>query len=276
MEIPDFDTFDVECEREAIGSSVKSIRAILDTLRAKPGLVTAYAKFTNVPADIAKQKFRKGCQQLYDAATQLLIVTVPGLAHDTAVGKFTWFFTTSCQTAGIELVIPTSSARVHGVQGYKEPDGSWSPEEVPTGRNPIWPSVVLEVGLSESRRKLRADAAWWLANANSAGQVNVVILISINRAVAEIIFESVVLEQPPTHLRGGRKQSRLQTRQSIKVTRPPGGTSQPITTVPSTLPFTITFEEIMCRSPIPPEADMAIPIAALEGIARNVWKAQGL
>ncbi|KAJ5491681.1 hypothetical protein N7539_003248 [Penicillium diatomitis] len=274
MEEPEFDCFDVECEREATGSSIKAIRAILDTIRAKPGLVTAYVKFTNVPPDIAKQKFRKGCRQLYDAVTQLLIVTVPGLAHDTAVGKFTWFFTTCCQRAGIELVIPTSSARVYEGQSCKEPDCSWYPEDTPVDRNTTWPSVILEVGLSESTRKLRADAAWWLAK--SAGQVNVVILISINCAVAEITFESVVLEQPPIYLRGGRRQYRLQTRQSITVTRPPGGASQPVTTVPSTLPFTITFEEIMRRSPIPPEADMAIPIAALEGIARNVWKAQGL
>ncbi|EPS29982.1 hypothetical protein PDE_04932 [Penicillium oxalicum 114-2] len=276
MERPEFDSFDVECEREAIGSSVKSIRAILETLYAKPGLVTAYAKFTNVPPDVAEKKFRKGCRQLYDAATRLLIVTVLGLAHHTAAGTFAWFFTISCQTARIELVAPTASARVYGAQGYKEPDGSWSPEEVPAGRNPIWPSVVLEVGLSESRRKLRADAAWWLTN--SAGQVNVVILIFINRAVAEIVFESVVLQQPPTSLdlRSGRRQCQLETRQSITVTRPPGGVNQPITTSPDTLPFTITFEELMCRSPLPPEADMAIPIAALEGIARNVWKAQGL
>ncbi|KAJ5469261.1 hypothetical protein N7539_008879 [Penicillium diatomitis] len=64
MKTPGFDSFDleVECEREVTGSLVKPIQARLDTLRAKPGLVTAYAKFTNVPPDVAKQKLIKGCR----------------------------------------------------------------------------------------------------------------------------------------------------------------------------------------------------------------------
>ncbi|EPS27739.1 hypothetical protein PDE_02683 [Penicillium oxalicum 114-2] len=272
---PEFDNFDVVCQKEAIGSSARAMRAILNQLRARPGLVTTYAKFTNVPPEIAELKLSKGCRQLYDAGNRYLLITVPGVPHERAVGQFQTFLTLSLEAAGIVLLVVNGvSGRVEGTQSSKEPDGSWFPKSIPPGRSRTWPSVVLEVGVSESRKKLRADATWWLAN--SQGEVNIVILISINRTIAEVIFESVVLEQPPIYMRNGRRQYRPHTRQSIKVTRLPGGAGQPVTTVPSTSPLTITIEEIMCRPPNPTEANPVIPISLLEAIAGDIWDAQGL
>lgn len=41
-----------------------------------------------------------------------------------------------------------------------------------------WPSLVLEIGMSESLPQLRADASWWYPN--SDGNIRLVILIHAN------------------------------------------------------------------------------------------------
>ncbi|CAI7655832.1 unnamed protein product [Penicillium glandicola] len=252
----DLDCFDVNFAVDAIGSSARGIRSILARLRKTPNLVTAYAKLTNVPPDVADLSLSKGCRQMYNPDTRYMIVTIPGKPHDAVVDTF-WSLTT---------------ARIQGMVCSKEPDGSWTPENLPLGRSDTWPTVVLEVGVSESKKKLRADAAWWLAN--SDGQVHVVIIISVNQTMAEVTFETIVLQQPPTYMRNGRRQYRPEIRQSIVVSR--GGPGEPITTVPNTSPLIITLEEVLCRPANPPETDPVIPISSLERIASAAWRWQRL
>jgi len=275
MDTTDHDCFDIEVMKEAVGSSTKSIRSILAGLRKSPNLVTAYAKFTNVPPDVAKLNLSKGCRQMYNPDTRGMIVTIPGKPHDAIVGEVNIQFGDATYVANMRGTFwSMTTARNQGAVCSKEPDGQWAPRNLPPGRSDKWPSIVLEVGASESKTKLRADAAWWLAN--SDGQVHVVITISLNPTVAEVTFETIVLQQPPTYMRHNRRQYRAQTRQSIVVSRPPGGPSQPITTTPNTLPLLITFQEVVCRPPIPPEADPVIPITSLEEIACAAWRWQGL
>lgn len=166
----------MECAVEAIGSSARSIRSILSRLRSTPNLVTAYAKFTNVPPDVANLKLSKGCRQLYNPDTRAMIVTIPGRPHDAIVGELQSEFNRAILFANLgRTLCSLTTARVEGNICSKEPDGSWIPEQLPPGRNDRWPTIVLEVGVSESKKKLRADAAWWLAS--SQGQVHVVIII---------------------------------------------------------------------------------------------------
>lgn len=275
MDTTDLDCFDVEFVVEAIGSSARAIRSILAHLKKTPNLVTAYAKFTNVRPDVAKLSLSKGCRQMYNPETRGMIVTIPGKPHDAVTGELNSQFAVTAYLANMrDTFWSLTTARIQGTLCSKEPDGSWTPKDLPLGRSDTWPAIVLEVGVSESRKKLRADAAWWLAN--SEGQVHVVIIISVNRTVAEVTFESIVLQQPPTYMRHGRRQYRPETRQSIVVSRAPGGPGQPITTVPNTSPMIITLEEVLCRPPNPPETDPVIPISSLEMIASAVWRWQGL
>jgi hypothetical protein len=51
---------------------------------------------------------------------------------------------------------------------------------------------MLEVGVLELYRKLRADAEWWLKN--SRGDVKLVIIVSISRETPDIKFETVALD----------------------------------------------------------------------------------
>ncbi|CDM27064.1 unnamed protein product [Penicillium roqueforti FM164] len=105
-----------------------------------------------------------------------MIVTIPGRPHDAIVGELQSEFNRAILFANLgRTLCSLTTARVEGNICSKEPDGSWIPEQLPPGRNDRWPTIVLEVGVSESKKKLRADAAWWLAS--SQGQVHVVIII---------------------------------------------------------------------------------------------------
>lgn len=98
------------------------------------------------------------------------------------------------------------------------------------------------------------------------------IIISINRTVARVTFETIMLEQPPTYMPNGQRRYRTEIRQSIVVSRAQGGPDQPITTVPDTSPLIITLEEVLCRPPNAPETDPLIPISSLERIASAAWR----
>ncbi|KAF9238426.1 hypothetical protein DTO013E5_10091 [Penicillium roqueforti] len=264
MDLTDLDLacFDVECAVETIGSSAYAILSILARLQSAPDLVTEYAKFTNVPPDIAELILSNEYRQLYDRHTRSLIVTIPGRPHDALVGELHLVMAVSlANMRRTEWSLTT--ARVEGGICAKEPDGSWIPRELPPGRSEKWPTVILEVGVSEAKKKLRADADWWLAN--SEGQVHVVITIAVSRTVPEVTFETVVLEQPPTYIMGQRRYV-TQVRQSIVVFRPPGG---PITAVPDISPLIITLQQV-------PETDPVIPIPSLESIASAAWRWQEL
>ena len=60
----------------------------------------------------------------------------------------------------------------------KEADATFFPGHPAAGVSVSWPSLVLEVGLSESLSQLRTDAHWWYANSHH--QTQLVILISAN------------------------------------------------------------------------------------------------
>src|SRR5436190_12644181 len=71
--------------------------------------------------------------------------------------------------------------------GGKQPDASFIPFTLPTSRSRRWPSVVDEVGYTQSNTHLRMTARWWIGN--SPGDAKIVILIFINQLRTEIGFE---------------------------------------------------------------------------------------
>jgi hypothetical protein len=91
-----------------------------------------------------------------------------------------------------QSIRPLGSKTIQGVFCGKEADGEYGLAQPVPGRNPKWPTVVVEVGVSESYRKLRADAQWWLTN--SRGDVKLVIIVSVSRKTPNIKFETVALD----------------------------------------------------------------------------------
>jgi len=70
--------------------------------------------------------------------------------------------------------------------GRKEADSAFRPESSrPTRAH--WPTLVVETGVSQSLSQLRVAANWWLCN--SWGNVNIVLLFSIDEENREILIE---------------------------------------------------------------------------------------
>lgn len=273
MNTTDSDCFDVDFAIEAIGSSATAIRSIIDRSGRTSPPTTHYIKFTNVPPKTADMKFSKACRQMYNSDNRVLIVTVLSGPHEVAsrlIDRSLYNAITAANISNREY-LPSGSDRVVGIRCSKEPDGSFYPNTSPPPGIQAWPTIVVEVGLSESKRKLRADAAWWIAN--SEGQVNVVITVSIHKSAAEVVFEAIVLVHPVPTLRNGRRQYASTVRQSIVVSRQPGGQNQLISTTPHT-PLKISCEELLRRPAVPPETDPDILVRDLEEIAWLIWQRQ--
>jgi len=89
---------------------------------------------------------------------------------------------------------PMRSARCKTPTRGKEPDSSYKPQLVrPTIDG--WPTLVLEIGVSEPLADLQEDAKWWLAN--SEKNVNTVILIFVDRENEYLIFQKWEIVEVP-------------------------------------------------------------------------------
>ncbi|KAJ5486491.1 hypothetical protein N7530_000791 [Penicillium desertorum] len=127
------------------------------------------------------------------------------------------------------------------------------------GRNPKWPTVVVEVGVSESYRELRADAQWWLTNSRS--DVKLVIIVSVSRKTPNIKFETVALD-PTRYV--------PKIRQTITASRDANNPNSQITIRPA-VALAIGFEELFCRQPVPPEHNIDLSPYELGEISTDVW-----
>jgi hypothetical protein len=114
-----------------------------------------------------------------DGLETLIVKLMPSLAHESTA--WTFFSNVLAKIAAlpghsVNSVVATGATRfnVPG-QGSKEADAGIRP--VTRGRD-AWPSVVFEVGYSETLAALRTEARWWLLN--SAGQTKMVIIIKIS------------------------------------------------------------------------------------------------
>ena len=130
--------------------------------------------------DNQRHRLGKTSRFQHDEAEGLLIVKVmPSVLHEMAhlnLIKGIYSQMVSMQM-GLGNLVAVGSARFKGKSTSKEGDSAFKP--LGLRRNSTdWPTIVFETGLSESRCKLRADAAWWLSN--SDGDVKIVVSISNN------------------------------------------------------------------------------------------------
>lgn len=123
------------------------------------------------------------------ADIDLLIVKVmPSVAHHTACGLLSEDFRFKLQAMGVPRgeFVPIGSARYQGSRSFREPNAGYKPLPA-RGLVSDWPTIVFEVGLSESLSQLRTDAEWWLVN--SGGQVMIALTISLKAALSVIHIE---------------------------------------------------------------------------------------
>jgi hypothetical protein len=131
-------------------------------------------------------------------------------------------------------LVPIGAGRFSGMLSSKEGDTSFKPRSLRPQQNG-WPTIVIEAGLSESRNRLRTDAAWWLTN--SHGEVNIIILIVIMKSTQFLRLEKwCAVGGPVTRANPNRKMVN-----ELEITPIPGTPGYAVTGAPLVLEFEKIF-----------------------------------
>ncbi|KAJ6180157.1 hypothetical protein N7519_010618 [Penicillium mononematosum] len=276
---PEVEHSDLECFKalpddtvQAIGSTESAIWKIIRENQETTDVVK-YKRFTNVPSALADKFYLHGTRQMFNRSTRYMIIKLLTGAHETASRGLGGAVQHEIINMGLRQSIrPLGSKPIEGVFCRKQADEAYGLRQPVPGRNPKWPTVVVEVGVLESYRKLRADAEWWLTN--SRGDVNLVIIVSVSRRTPNIKFETVALDPTVNSLRHQRPRYVPMIRQTITVSRVANNPNSQITIRPA-VALTIGFEELFCRQPVPPEHNIDLSPYKLGEISTDVWGEQG-
>lgn len=145
----------------------------------------------------------------YEDGDLLVVKIMPSGAHETAHLEFWAQCSYKLFSMGCQKELKHKGATTYtsvDLRSRKQADSSLKP--VKRGGADDWPTIVFESGVSESLRRLRVDAKWWLMN--SGGEVNIVILISINKAENKIAVEKWCLAMPALPLPATRSANNSQ------------------------------------------------------------------
>ncbi|KGO74461.1 hypothetical protein PITC_021550 [Penicillium italicum] len=121
----------------------------------------------------------------YSPSLQILILTIPSQPHEEAASDFEALIVRRAGEMNVNRRIAKCGATlVDTPERNKQADRSWKPAR--QGRE--FPTVVLEVGFSETSLKLERDIAWWING--SKGEVRMGITIDIKRGSHSIEIKS--------------------------------------------------------------------------------------
>jgi len=117
-----------------------------------------------------------------------------------------------------------------------------------------WPSLVIECGVSESKRRLRADASWWLQN--SQEEVKIVLVVKVSEGDRKIKLEQWEMDTEPnpqaTQDRPNGSRTSLTRTQKITIVSPLGSGAV------ATAPLSLNFNKIFLRDPDPAKGEKEI------------------
>lgn len=222
----------------------------------------------------------------------ILLRIMIGEQHENVVGKFSAFFPSAMTIAGLPVEgdrwNPTAAAAKQGAYCAKEPDYSMVPVQHPLSTSVSrWPSLVIEVGMSQSHRSLQGDAQWWFEN--SSHHTRLVLLFNIHKDPFWVDVELWSAPDDP-HPRPGlptrqnatpdpdhpeqfksRKETRpLSVTQALRVT---GGV---VTLVKgSGLDISLDYELLMREGRPTGQADIVITQKMLQSICKEVPSSSG-
>lgn len=138
----------------------------------------------------------------------------------------------------------------------KQADCCWSP----TSSTDTMPSLVVEVGLSESTRQLALSARHWLETLSSVG---IMVTITINCKRPEIILHRWELGS----LAYGERTMTFVT----------GESGMDVSTITTTTQLELPFGKLLACAPCQPlERCLVTPEQKLRCFAEDIWRAQGL
>ncbi len=217
----------------------------------------------------------RGVRLTWYSDVETLIIKVPTEAHDQAAASFGGYVDHTARNMGVANI----ERRVVGTATYhavlpartvsKQPDWGMKPQNLrPHGR---FPTIVLEVGFSETLTQLRKDARLWFAMSN---EVQIVILIAIRAAKNNIIFEKwamapTLANQPVTRNAPAQVP---QCEQSITITRTPqANNTYTLAITAGMAPLTLEFNKLFLRQPVGGEQDIDFTQADLFDVAQSAF-----
>lgn len=126
----------------------------------------------------------------------LLFITVPGGAHEGFLGEFFSLFDAALRNVGIKHLwdhrMATTFKSPNGI--VKEGDFTGNPR-LSSGPGREWPTIVLEIGRSQTIQSLRMDMQLWFHESQHA--VKIVLLAKLNRGDHSILIEKYTEELAP-------------------------------------------------------------------------------
>jgi len=126
----------------------------------------------------------------------LIVKLLPGIVEGVAKGGFATLFNIKCTGMGLLWRLKQlGSAAYEGLESSKEADYIWIPSPLRHFSCDDWPTLVLECGLSKLIERLEIEAGWWFHN--SAGDVRIVILISVSHADKKVWIDQWELSTAP-------------------------------------------------------------------------------
>ncbi|KXG52013.1 uncharacterized protein PGRI_082970 [Penicillium griseofulvum] len=182
---------------------------------------------------------------------------MPTTVHEVATTQFQSILQSWIQQGdgnGNYPVMCTLGASVRGTTGKtKRPDCSWVPAH--TGLSTHYPSIIVEVAWTETRKKLENDMQWWLTKTD--GQVNVVLSVTVQRR-GKIIVEE-----------WGIKRNSVVPVQTMQIVRKPASNDQKVEGH-----LSLNFEDIHRRQKTQGNTDFVLTPDGLERMAKGIWIAQ--
>lgn len=171
-----------EINRLTLTRKIEEIIRNIDTNRE----TTQYFLITNLSDALRAYLLNKktgGVRLTFDNHNILLII-MPSMQHECFIGDFCASFADSMSVAGLPRTGDhwrgAGAAQRKGLHCGKEPDFSIVP--TPHSLSTIvstWPSLVLEIGPSESESHFHKDFKWWFHNSNH--NTGLVLLFKVHR-----------------------------------------------------------------------------------------------
>ncbi|EGE06571.1 hypothetical protein TEQG_05569 [Trichophyton equinum CBS 127.97] len=214
--------------------------------------------------DFDSEYLHKGPRITANLPERLLILkTMAKPGHESVASDLIFYIRVGVLEMGLpDRLADTLSSRVTSKTGrfVKEPDGSLRP------LHHEWPTVVVETGLSETRKKLSMDARGWLETDESETQV--VVTAEIDRKAPYIVIHKWAREAEP------RRKARSYRRVASIVEEVIATRKEDTTEVTGDMTF--TFGEVVGRQRNEiSERDVIITEADFREICQNAWAMQG-
>ncbi|KAK2737867.1 hypothetical protein FQN55_000879 [Onygenales sp. PD_40] len=202
----------------------------------------------------------------YEKPLHILVLKMPSEPREIVGGQFEDLMAIKSAGMGVHNeLVSRGGAGVTSSRRTKQPDCSYRPIHPPGTRTTQWPTLVVEVGYSESAAKLEADATWWLNDSGVNNGVQIAVTISIKQNKREIIFRKYERVHKSTRKQPDRMVPTIV--QQITLSKPTDDAPVKV----SSSPFVLSFEKVLLRDPAAGEGDISFSENDLRTLADKVW-----